>query len=57
MPRPKSKDELIELSQKNYSKLMELVNSYSEEDMKVAFSKGTLNRNIKESWHIYTNGT
>lgn len=58
MPRPKSKNELITLSQNNYKKLMTLVNSYSNEDVKKDFPKGTLNRNIKDvlahlhQWHF-----
>ena len=58
MARPKSKNELIELSQNNYDKLLDLVNSYSKEDIEREFPKGTLNRNIKDvlahlhQWHL-----
>lgn len=58
MPRPKSKNELIELSQSNYEKLIDQVNSYSEEEIKKEFPIGTLNRNIKDVlihlhiWHL-----
>lgn len=58
MPRPQSKNELIELSQKNYKTLMELVNSYPDEMVEKEFPKGTLNRNIRDvlshlhHWHL-----
>lgn len=58
MPKPKSKDELIELSQKNFKKLSDLVSSYSEEQLHREFPKGTMNRNIRDvlahlhHWHI-----
>lgn len=58
MPRPKSKAELIELSQANYKKLIDLVDSFSEDDVSREFPKGTLNRNIKDvlahlhEWHL-----
>ncbi len=58
MPKPQSKNELIELSQKNYKTLMELVNSYSVEDVEKEFPKGTMNRTIRDvlshlhHWHL-----
>ena len=58
MPRPKSKEELVELSRSNYKKLMELVDSYSPEQIEKEFPEGTLNRNIKDvlihlhEWHL-----
>lgn len=58
MPRPKSKEELVELSKKNYDKLLELVKSYSKEEIEKEFPAGTLNRNIKDvlahlhTWHL-----
>lgn len=58
MPRPKSKKELLKLSQNNFLQLSTLVNSYSEEELKSDFPKGTLNRNIKDvlmhlhEWHL-----
>jgi len=58
MPRPKSKDELLQLSQSNYGKLDELVSSYSKEELKKEFPPGTLNRNIRDvlahlhHWHL-----
>jgi hypothetical protein len=58
MPRPKSKKELLKLSQNNFLKLSTLVNSYSEKELKRNFPEGTLNRNIKDvlihlhQWHL-----
>lgn len=58
MPKPKSKKELLTVSQDNYDKLLSLVNAYSKEALKKEFPKGTLNRNIKDvlahlhHWHI-----
>ncbi len=43
MARPKTKEELIETSQKNYKKLNELLNSFSDKEKKSEFLKGTLN--------------
>lgn len=58
MPRPKTKDELSELSQDNFTKLKELVDSYSPKEQTVEFPKGTMNRNIRDvlahlhHWHL-----
>lgn len=58
MPRPKSRKELLELSQTSYEKLLELVNSYSKSEVEKEFPIGTLNRNIKDvlahlhEWHL-----
>lgn len=58
MPRPKSKKELLELSQANYNKLLELINLYSKTEVEKEFPVGTLNRNIKDvlahlhEWHV-----
>lgn len=58
MPKPKTKDELIELSQSNFKNLLELINSYSNDELEKEFPKGTLNRNIRDvlahlhQWHI-----
>lgn len=57
MPRPKSKSELLELSQNNYEKLLTLVNSFSREEANKTFPEGTMNRNIRDvlahlhHWH------
>ncbi|EPR66424.1 ClbS/DfsB family four-helix bundle protein [Cyclobacterium qasimii] len=58
MPRPKSKIELISLSQGNFDKLIDLVNNYPEEKVNQTFPAGTLNRDIKDvlahlhQWHL-----
>jgi hypothetical protein len=58
MSRPKSKPELLELSQKNFEKLNDYVDSYSTEERNVEFPVGTLNRNIRDvlahlhHWHL-----
>jgi hypothetical protein len=58
MPKPQSRNELIGLSQKNYKTLMNLVNSYSEEEIEKEFPEGTMNRNIRDvlahlhHWHL-----
>lgn len=58
MPKPKSKDELLVAGQTNYKKLIELVNSYSEDEIGKEFPKGTLNRNVRDvlahlyHWHL-----
>jgi len=59
MPKPKSKTELLESGQINFKTLMELVNSYSVEEVETDFPKGTLNRNIRDvlthlhQWHLF----
>jgi hypothetical protein len=58
MPRPETKEELLALSQKNYDKLIELVDSYSDEALNKKFPEGYLNRNIRDvlehlhHWHL-----
>lgn len=58
MPRPKTKDELLELSETNFVLLNELVDSYSTKEQAAEFPKGTLNRNIRDvlahlhHWHL-----
>ena len=58
MPKPQSKKELLELSQKNYKALIDLVNSYSTAEAKKEFPPGTLNRNLRDilshlhHWHL-----
>ena len=62
MSRPKSKDELLELSQSNYEKLLKLINTYSKEEVNRTFSEGTMNRNIRDvlahlhHWHVMMQG-
>ncbi len=54
MPRPKSKEELIHLSNANYTRLMELVEAQTEEVQLSEFPTGTMNRNIRDVLaHLY----
>lgn len=58
MPRPKSKDELTSLSQKNFHRLLEYINEMSDEEQEKEFPKGTMNRNVRDvlahlhHWHL-----
>lgn len=58
MARPKNKNELIQLSQENFKKLNEYIDSFSDEDKNKEFPSGTLNRNIRDvlahlhHWHL-----
>lgn len=58
MPRPRTKDELLKLSQTNYSKLKDLVDSFDSKEQLAEFPKGTMNRNIRDvlahlhEWHM-----
>lgn len=58
MQEPITKTELIELSQNNYKKLIDLVNSYSKEEIEREFPEGTMNRNVRDvlahlhHWHL-----
>ncbi|MEP5611162.1 MAG: ClbS/DfsB family four-helix bundle protein [Cyclobacteriaceae bacterium] len=58
MPRPKTKDELIEQSHKGYQKLNDFIDSFSDEEKSKDFPSGTLNRNIRDviahlhHWHL-----
>lgn len=62
MPRPKTKQELLDLSQANYQKLMDLISSYSTSEIQKEFPSGTLNRNITDvlahlhEWHLMMHG-
>lgn len=62
MPRPKTKDELVESSQENFRKLNEFINIFSEQEQHLEFPKGTLNRNIRDvlahlhHWNLMTLG-
>lgn len=57
MPRPKTKQELIDLSKDNYEKLLEFVNSLTPEQRTEEFPPPTMNRNIRDvlmhlhHWH------
>ncbi|MFK8007145.1 MAG: ClbS/DfsB family four-helix bundle protein [Saprospiraceae bacterium] len=58
MPKPKSKSELLQLSNDNFQKLMEFINQKSREKQQSEFPKGTMNRNIRDvlghlhHWHL-----
>lgn len=58
MPRPKNKTELLNLSQKNYEKLMAFINTLPIEKQNQTFPTGTMNRNIRDvlahlhHWHL-----
>ena len=58
MPRPKTKSELVKLSEKNFLRLNELVDSLSVAKVQMSFPEGMLNRNVKDvlahlhEWHL-----
>lgn len=58
MPRPKNKSELQELSSGNFDKLMDLLKSYSKEQLKKEFPEQYMNRNVRDvlghlhHWHL-----
>ena len=58
MPRPKTKDELLQLSQQNYEKLNDFLDKYTWEEQLAEFNPGTMNRNIRDvlahlhHWHL-----
>ncbi|MBP6311249.1 MAG: ClbS/DfsB family four-helix bundle protein [Flavobacteriales bacterium] len=58
MGRPRTKRELLDLSEWNFEKLNELVDSYSNGVQLAEFPPGTMNRNIRDilahlhHWHI-----
>jgi len=57
MPKPQNKIELLELGQKNFIRLTDLVDSCTEADLKKEFPKELLNRNLTDvlahvhHWH------
>ena len=58
MPRPKSKEELLSLSQGNYKQLFDYIETLSSAAQEAEFKPGTLNRNIRDvlihlhHWHL-----
>ncbi|OEK04246.1 ClbS/DfsB family four-helix bundle protein [Roseivirga misakiensis] len=62
MPRPTSKQELLAASEANYKRLLDLIDSYSADEVNTEFAPGTLNRNIKDvlahlhEWHLIMQG-
>jgi len=67
MPRPKTKDELLFLSNSNFQKLLDFIDNLSQEQIEMDFAPEYLNRNIQDvlmhlrEWHLmvidwYTKG-
>jgi len=59
MPRPKSKEDLLELSQANYHKLFELIDTLTPEEKGANFPEGlSMQRNVRDvlshlhHWHL-----
>ncbi|EAY25255.1 ClbS/DfsB family four-helix bundle protein [Microscilla marina] len=58
MPKPRTKAELLDTSQKNYSLLCELIAGFDEDIQNTTFPEGYLNRNIRDvlahlhHWHL-----
>lgn len=58
MARPKTKEELIELSSENCERLNRLADSFTLEEQLREFPEGTINRNIRDilahlhQWHL-----
>lgn len=58
MPRPKTKEELLFLSQNNYTKLINFVDLLPKSELQNEFPKGYLNRNVRDvlahlhHWHL-----
>lgn len=58
MPKPKSKKELVEMSKRNYHRLLDLVESLSKKELQAEFPKGYMNRNVRDvlahlhHWHL-----
>lgn len=58
MARPINKEELLRLSQKNFQKLIDLIESHSQAEQQNDFPPGTMNRNIRDvlahlhHWHL-----
>lgn len=58
MPRPKTKEALLLLSQNNYNKLINYIDLIPKDELENEFPKGYLNRNIRDvlahlhHWHI-----
>lgn len=58
MPRPKTKLDLLDLSEENFNKLFEYIENLNNEEQERAFPEGSLNRNIRDllthlhHWHL-----
>ena len=59
MPKPKTKKELLDLSENNYLRLIDLVQNYSPAQREKEFNLDSLNRNIRDvithlhEWHLF----
>jgi hypothetical protein len=57
MPKPANQEDLLRLSQHNYQRLHDLVDTFSEAERDAEFPPGTMNRNIRDvlahlhHWH------
>ncbi len=58
MPRPKDKASLLNLSDENYTKLLNFISALSIDEQHKEFPEGTMNRNIRDilmhlhHWHL-----
>ncbi len=58
MPRPRSKEELIQFSRANFEKLLDFIKKLPKEKRENDFPPGTLNRNVRDvlahlhHWHL-----
>jgi len=48
MPKPKSKNELLEQSSLNYTTLIDLINSYSKDELSKQFTPNKLYKNVRD---------
>ncbi|GAB5550438.1 MAG: ClbS/DfsB family four-helix bundle protein [Saprospiraceae bacterium] len=62
MPRPKTKKELLHLSEANFQKLNDFIDQFSLEAQQLEFPAGTMNRDIRDvlahlhAWHLLFQG-
>lgn len=58
MPKPKSKEELLQQAKSSYEKLFELISKLSENSLHADFKGDSMNRNVRDvlmhlhSWHV-----
>lgn len=58
MPRPQNKDDLLTLSQLNYQKLIDFIESFSKEEQMIEFPEWIRDRNMRDvlihlhEWHL-----
>jgi hypothetical protein len=54
MPRPKTKSELLDISQQNFQKMFDLIDALSEEELNGTFPPEYMNRNVRDVLaHLY----